>query len=63
MPNKIRIFILCLLTAQIVFSSLLDMEKTNPMVVDDKLRLSVLNEGCMRVEVGGFNDLPTYMIP
>ncbi len=63
MSNKIRIFILCLLTAQIVFSSLLDMEKTNPMVVDDKLRLSVLNEGCMRVEVGGFNDLPTYMIP
>lgn len=63
MTKIFRFLISFSLFAQIAFPSLLDMKKENPIVVDEKLRLSVLNEGCMRVEVGGYNDLPTYMIP
>lgn len=63
MTKTVRFLIGFFLFAQAAFPSLLDMKKENPIVVDDKLRLSVLNEGCMRIEVGGYNDLPTYMIP
>ena len=33
--------------------------KANPMIVDGVLRLSILNENCMRVELGSFHDEPT----
>ena len=33
--------------------------KVNPMIIDGVLRLSILNEGCMRVEKGSFHDEPS----
>ena len=33
--------------------------KANPMIIDGSLRLSILNEGCMRVEKGSFHDEPS----
>ncbi|MBO7435257.1 DUF5110 domain-containing protein [bacterium] len=33
--------------------------KANPMIIDGVLRLSILNEGCMRVEKGSFHDEPS----
>ena len=37
--------------------------KSNPVAIAKELRITVLNEGCMRVEVGKFSDLGTYMVP
>ncbi|MBR6462276.1 hypothetical protein IKS73_03960, partial [bacterium] len=33
--------------------------KVNPMIIDGILRLSIIDEGCMRVERGTFHDEQT----
>lgn len=58
-----RIIVYALLLAAASFGSQTDWVKSNPMIISDDLRISVLNECCLRVEVGKFNDLGTYMVP